>query len=113
VPGYDIVEDLRAFLDTFNSAGFAFQPDGGQATDVLSALLCDEYWGARVIIYRPFIRQILESNFNKPGPDGDLPSNRMTIVICGERHPSPDRELSGISRSTGAIHRSKHVCDGS
>jgi hypothetical protein len=38
---------------------FAFSEDDPPATDILAARLRAKYWGARMITYRPFIRQIL------------------------------------------------------
>jgi hypothetical protein len=39
---------------------FAFREDDPPANDILSARLRAKYWGAQVITYRPFIRQILQ-----------------------------------------------------
>lgn len=39
---------------------FAFREDDPPADDILAARLRAKYWGAQVITYRPFIRQILQ-----------------------------------------------------
>lgn len=39
---------------------FAFREDDAPAEDILGARLRAKYWGAQVITYRPFIRQILQ-----------------------------------------------------
>ncbi|KAK8920817.1 hypothetical protein VCV18_008122 [Metarhizium anisopliae] len=39
---------------------FAFKEDDPPADDILAARLRAKYWGAQVITYRPFIRQILQ-----------------------------------------------------
>ncbi|KAG8674026.1 hypothetical protein FPOAC2_07441 [Fusarium poae] len=39
---------------------FAFREDDPPADDILAARLRAKYWGAQVIAYRPFIRQILQ-----------------------------------------------------
>ncbi|KAF9784230.1 hypothetical protein IL306_007814 [Fusarium sp. DS 682] len=39
---------------------FAFREDDPPAGDILAARLRAKYWGAQVITYRPFIRQILQ-----------------------------------------------------
>lgn len=39
---------------------FAFKEDDPPAGDILAARLRAKYWGAQVITYRPFIRQILQ-----------------------------------------------------
>ncbi|KAK5987165.1 hypothetical protein PT974_11283 [Cladobotryum mycophilum] len=44
---------------------FRFQETDLPATDILSARLRAKYWGAQVITYRPFVRQILQWSFEK------------------------------------------------
>lgn len=44
---------------------FAFKEDDRPASDILSARLRAKYWGAQVLTYRPFLRQILQSSFLK------------------------------------------------
>ena len=39
-------------------------------TDILSARLWAEYWGTRVIAFRPFVRQILDYNAKRTGTTG-------------------------------------------
>lgn len=39
---------------------FAFREDDLPADDILAARLRAKYWGAQVITYRPFVRQILQ-----------------------------------------------------
>lgn len=41
---------------------FTFKEDDPPADDILAARLRAKYWGAQVITYRPFIRQILQFN---------------------------------------------------
>lgn len=41
---------------------FKFNHNDPPATDILAARLRAKYWGAQVITYRPFIRQILDYN---------------------------------------------------
>ncbi|KAK6206237.1 hypothetical protein QIS74_13656 [Colletotrichum tabaci] len=51
-------QQLRSM--TWVSNDFRFKEEDPPATDLLDARLRAKYWGARVIIYRPFIRFILE-----------------------------------------------------
>ncbi|GKT44903.1 uncharacterized protein ColSpa_05084 [Colletotrichum spaethianum] len=51
-------QQLRSM--TWVSNDFRFNEEDEPATDLLDARLRAKYWGARVIIYRPFIRVILE-----------------------------------------------------
>lgn len=51
----DAVSDMK-----WVAKSFAFKEDDPPATDLLAARLRAKYWGAQVITYRPFIRQILQ-----------------------------------------------------
>ncbi|TFB04271.1 hypothetical protein CCMA1212_003803 [Trichoderma ghanense] len=44
-------------------ASFRFNETDPPATDILSARLRAKYWGAQMITYRPFVRQILQWSF--------------------------------------------------
>lgn len=44
---------------------FDFVESDGPANDILAARLRAKYWGAQVITYRPFVRQILQWSFEK------------------------------------------------
>jgi hypothetical protein len=65
-PGGNIIEYIQDSLDMrFVPPEFKFNHDDPPAKDLLSARLRAKYWGAQVITYRPFVRQILEFNYNK------------------------------------------------
>lgn len=65
-PGGNIIEYIETLLDMrFVPPEFKFNLNDPPAKDLLSARLRAKYWGAQMITYRPFIRQIIESNFNK------------------------------------------------
>lgn len=51
----DAVSDMK-----WVAKSFAFKEDDPPASDLLAARLRAKYWGAQVITYRPFIRQILQ-----------------------------------------------------
>ncbi|KAG6014303.1 hypothetical protein E4U43_006683 [Claviceps pusilla] len=65
----DAVSDMKWVTKTF-----AFKEDDPPAGDLLTARLRAKYWGAQVITYRPFIRQILHwsdsMQNNSTGPGG-------------------------------------------
>ncbi|EXL39184.1 hypothetical protein FOCG_18203 [Fusarium oxysporum f. sp. radicis-lycopersici 26381] len=55
----DLVSDAVSGM-RWVSSSFAFREDDPPADDILAARLRAKYWGAQVITYRPFIRQILQ-----------------------------------------------------
>ncbi|KAK1829107.1 hypothetical protein QBC39DRAFT_139437 [Podospora conica] len=58
-----IINHLQNYLDMrFVPPEFKFSDNDPPAKDILAARLRAKYWGAQVITYRPFIRQILESS---------------------------------------------------
>jgi hypothetical protein len=72
---------------TFIPKEFKFDPSDPPAPDILAARLRAKYWGAHVIILRPFIRQIVQFNFQRttlasPVPiTGDFRSDLAVPVI--------------------------------
>ncbi|SCV61204.1 uncharacterized protein FFFS_15773 [Fusarium fujikuroi] len=64
-PGKDKFQNVGAVSDGVSgmhwvAPSFAFSEDDPPADDILAARLRAKYWGAQVITYRPFIRQILQ-----------------------------------------------------
>ncbi|PNP49926.1 hypothetical protein FNYG_15996 [Fusarium nygamai] len=64
-PGKDKFRDVSVVSDAVSgmnwvAPSFAFREDDPPADDILAARLRAKYWGAQVITYRPFIRQILQ-----------------------------------------------------
>ncbi|KAG7414887.1 hypothetical protein Forpi1262_v016788 [Fusarium oxysporum f. sp. raphani] len=55
----DLVSDAVSGM-CWVASSFAFREDDPPADDILAARLRAKYWGAQVITYRPFIRQILQ-----------------------------------------------------
>ncbi|KNB18892.1 hypothetical protein FOXG_16295 [Fusarium oxysporum f. sp. lycopersici 4287] len=55
----DLVSDAVSGMH-WVAPSFAFREDDPPADDILAARLRAKYWGAQVITYRPFIRQILQ-----------------------------------------------------
>jgi hypothetical protein len=73
---------------------FAFREDDPPADDILAARLRAKYWGAQVITYRPFIRQILQfSQFVKNHASSpylsSVSSEFRQGVIAPLIHPKP------------------------
>jgi hypothetical protein len=68
----NVIGAIEAMLDnmTWVPEGFEFSHNDPPAGDILSARLRAKYWGARVITYRPFVRQILQFNFARAHPGG-------------------------------------------
>ena len=59
----DSVSDMR-----WAAPSFAFKESDPPASDILAARLRAKYWGAQVITYRPFIRQLLQFSHNSKHP---------------------------------------------
>ncbi|EGZ74518.1 hypothetical protein NEUTE2DRAFT_155194 [Neurospora tetrasperma FGSC 2509] len=83
-PPGNIIEVITKSLDLrFVPPEYKFTHEDPPAGDLLSARLRAKYWGAQVITYRPYIRQILESNMaqmataESPMP-ASTPSEAMT-----------------------------------
>lgn len=71
---FGVVDYVEAALTIrFVPEEFQFAPDDPPATDILSARLRAKYWGAQVITYRPFIRQIV--HLSMYGPTNHSPSS--------------------------------------
>lgn len=65
---------------------FAFKEDDPPAADILSARLRAKYWGAQVLTYRPFLRQILQFSYVKNHPaTGQLPSSEFRAEVQAPR----------------------------
>jgi len=63
-PAGNIIDYIQNSLDMrFVPPEFKFKHNDPPADDILAARLRAKYWGAQVITYRPFVRQILEHNF--------------------------------------------------
>jgi len=87
-PAGTIVEYIQKSLDMrFVPPEFKFKHTDPPAPDILSARLRAKYWGAHVITYRPFIRQILEHNHKMlMGPKAAMESQ---IHTSGDYREAP------------------------
>ena len=116
-PGGNLIDYIQSLIDKrFLPVEFAFKETDSPADDILSARLRAKYWGAQVITYRPFVRQILELNFQKTvgndspmppsdfrsdvsvpviGPDGDIPPGMIEYARKG---------VNALIESTRAFH---------
>ncbi|KAG5915419.1 hypothetical protein E4U42_008065 [Claviceps africana] len=112
----DAVSDMKWVTKTF-----AFSEDDPPATDLLTARLRAKYWGAQVITYRPFIRQILQwsdsmQNNSSPGklamtefrqgvaaPFID-PSTKSSTEIPEAVKEYAKRGIKALIESTRALH---------
>jgi hypothetical protein len=95
MPAGNIIEYIQNSLDMrFVPPEFKFKHNDPPARDILAARLRAKYWGAQVITYRPFIRQILEFNhkamlMESPVPtSGDFRSDvSVPVIAAGARTP--------------------------
>ena len=94
-----MIEELEKSLDQkFIPWKFKFHPNDRPANDILAARLRAKYWGAQVITYRPFIRMILESNFD--AATGSAPAQDFSDVVIGYA----GKGLRALIESTRAFH---------
>lgn len=119
--GGNIIEYIQNTLDMrFVPPEFKFNHNDPPAGDILSARLRAKYWGAQVITYRPFVRQILEFNFQKtmandsPMPASDFRTDLSVPVIGPEARSTEDippemieyavKGVRALIESTRAFH---------
>ncbi|KAJ4161531.1 uncharacterized protein LMH87_007567 [Akanthomyces muscarius] len=77
---------------------FAFKEDDPPASDILSARLRAKYWGAQVLTYRPFLRQILQFSFVKNHPTtGQLPSSEFRAEVEAPRIDPQARNVQDLN----------------
>jgi len=113
------IDSIQKSLDMrFVPPEFMFQHSDPPAEDLLAARLRAKYWGAHVITYRPFIRQILEHNYRlismgspSSGPDAYRGETRFqgdgadAGVISEEVIENAVKGIRALIESTRAFHR--------
>jgi hypothetical protein len=117
-PGINIIQYIQTSLDPLRwvPPEFHFQPNDPPAGDILSARLRAKWWGAQVITYRPFVRQILELNYIKHmSNDSVMPASDfrsdVVVPVIGPDYEIPDKlygyavkGVKALIESTRAFH---------
>lgn len=122
----DLVSDAVSGMH-WVAPSFAFKEDDAPAEDLLSARLRAKYWGAQVITYRPFVRQLLHfSHSVKNHPSSPnfptVSSEFRQDVIAPTIHPKTrthgdidprvvelaSKGIKALIESTRAFHRLGH-----
>lgn len=108
---FNIIKYIEEALDMrFVPQEFKFDQNDPPATDLLSARLRAKYWGALVITFRPFIRQIMHFHqqrtaLNSPVPvSGDFRSDVAVPVIGPEATTENDIDPKIIEYARKGIH---------
>jgi len=118
---FNIVTYIEQALDkSFVPLEFKFDQDDPPATDILAARLRAKYYGALVITFRPFIRQVVQFNLHRttlhsPAPiSGDFRSELTVPVIGPEATTENDidpliieyakKGIQALIQSTKAFH---------
>jgi hypothetical protein len=95
---------------------YKFSEEDPPAGDILAARLRAKYWGAQVITYRPYIRGILEFNFNKSAMahQSTMPAHEYREVVAPVIGPNNEilphaieyasKGVHGLIESTRAFH---------
>ncbi len=118
VTGGNLIEYIQSLIDKrFVPYEFAFKETDVPADDILAARMRAKYWGAQVITYRPFVRQILELNFQRtpagqdsPMPPSDFRSD-VSVPTIGPNNDIPEdmkayaiKGVRALIESTRAFH---------
>lgn len=83
-----IQAELRDARDSWVPDDYKWNQDEPPAPDILSARLRAKYWGSQVIIYRVYIRAILEADAASPPLLGSRPLQREDWEAMGLNHGS-------------------------
>lgn len=117
-PGGNIIDYIQRSLDMrFVPPEFKFGHNDPPAGDILSARLRAKYWGAQVITYRPFVRQILELNFQKTvGPDSPMPPSDfrsdVSVPVIGPDNGIPPEMIEYAVKGVRALIESTRAFHG-
>ncbi|KAM3482439.1 hypothetical protein MY8738_003975 [Beauveria namnaoensis] len=88
----DAVSDMK-----WVGPSFAFKEDDPPAGDILSARLRAKYWGAQVLTFRPFLRQMLQFSFVKNHPStGQPPSSEFRAEVDAPRIDPQARNVQDL-----------------
>ncbi|KAK4230270.1 hypothetical protein QBC38DRAFT_50184 [Podospora fimiseda] len=109
--GSTIVETIEHALDMrFIPEPYKFDTKAPPASDILSARLRAKYWGAQVITYRPFVRQIIEWNYYKTR-NGDVPMSGTVnpdfpqlLEPHDKTYHYAEKGINALVQSTQAFH---------
>jgi hypothetical protein len=116
VPGLDAEFNIFKYIEEaldisrFVPPEFTFDLNDPPATDILSARLRAKYWGALMITFRPFIRQILHFNekrtaLSSPVPiSGDFRSEISVPVIGPEAKTESDIDPRVIENAEKGVY---------
>ncbi|KAK4163636.1 hypothetical protein QBC43DRAFT_57849 [Cladorrhinum sp. PSN259] len=111
--GAEILETIETALDMrFIPAAYKFEHTDPPASDILSARLRAKYWGAHVITFRPFVRQIIEYNFERANiSSGDVAMAGISTDNNSLGGPPADgtieyarKGIRALIESTSAFH---------
>ncbi|KAL2159086.1 hypothetical protein VTH06DRAFT_2845 [Thermothelomyces fergusii] len=113
----NIIEYIQETMHlSFVPPEFMFKPTDPPASDILSARLRAKYWGAQVITYRPFVRQILEFNFQKIANDTPLPASDfrsgVVVPVIGPDNDIPPQMIEYARKGVGALIESTRAFHG-
>ncbi|KAL2023110.1 hypothetical protein VTK56DRAFT_3716 [Thermocarpiscus australiensis] len=116
-----VIEYIQNSLDMrFVPPQFKFSLDDPPAKDILSARLRAKFWGAQVITYRPFVRQILEFNYSRANDtqmpvSGDFRSGITVPVISPDaksKHDIPREVVEYAAKGVKALIESTRAFHG-
>ncbi|KAH6649692.1 hypothetical protein F5144DRAFT_588356 [Chaetomium tenue] len=116
-PGGTIIDYIQETINMdFVPHEFKFQPTDPPADDILSARLRAKYWGAKVITYRPFVRQILEFNFQKMSNESPMPASDfrsgVVVPVIGPNNDIPPQMIDYAVKGVGALIESTRAFHG-
>jgi hypothetical protein len=116
-PGGNIIDYIQETISMrFVPPEFKFEPSDPPAGEILSARLRAKYWGAKVITYRPFVRQILEFNFQKMSNESPMPASDfrsgVVVPVIGPNNDIPPQMIEYAVKGVGALIESTRAFHG-
>jgi hypothetical protein len=108
-PDQEDISDMRVVKDRIDtmkwvSPSFRFNESDPPASDILGARLRAKYWGAQVITYRPFIKQILQFTHDVRTQQGREPNSDDYDQINNRAVHYAELGIRALIESTRAFH---------
>ncbi|KAL2141273.1 hypothetical protein VTI28DRAFT_2645 [Corynascus sepedonium] len=115
VNSIDYIEHLID-IGLFVPPAFKFAHNDPPADEILAARLRAKYWGAQVITYRPFIKDILELNFQKKSNETPMPASDfrpgLVVPVIGPNNDIPPQMMEYAAKGITALIESTRAFHG-
>lgn len=95
---------LKSARDRWVPESYRWTDDSPLPEDILGARLRAKYWGSQVILYRPFLRSILDGEAQPPYLSGRMNPNEKTIDCDRRTIENARLAIHALIESTRAFH---------